>query len=201
MDRAHEASGTGGVGASEGSTPSQGSPTFAAGTFGALLERARERRVPDDSLLLEIVAPEQSSDSDNFPVLETVNKSVVSPRALSLAVGLRMESPVHLLRKTDRNPFAGMITVGRAPNNDVVVAHTSVSKFHAYFRPKRGHELSIFDVGSTNGTHVDGRAVPLDGAPLSTLNRITIGERAFLFIARSDVAIWLSTQLEESASR
>lgn len=60
------------------------------------------------------------------------------------------------LTKSARNPYADRISVGRARNSDVVVRHASVSKLHAHFRDADG-ALTITDVGSHNGTRVDGR--------------------------------------------
>lgn len=66
------------------------------------------------------------------------------------------DSLVHFVRKTDRNPFTGMITIGRARNNDIVIGLPTISKVHAYVT-QRGDGFHIFDQGSTNGTLVDGR--------------------------------------------
>jgi hypothetical protein len=61
---------------------------------------------------------------------------------------------IYLVQRCRTNPFVDTVTVGRAPNNDVVLAYPCVSKFHAFFRA--GSEgLSLVDAGSTNGTHVD----------------------------------------------
>src|SRR4051812_7669194 len=39
-------------------------------------------------------------------------------------LGLGAKSDVLFLLKSDRNPFANMVTLGRAPNNDLIVAST-----------------------------------------------------------------------------
>ncbi len=62
------------------------------------------------------------------------------------------------LVKSDRNTFHHMITLGRASNNDVVVPHKSVSKFHAFFKKDlRTGGVTISDAGSTFGTSVNRR--------------------------------------------
>jgi hypothetical protein len=67
------------------------------------------------------------------------------------------------LEKSGRNSFHNMITLGRATNNDVVVEHPSVSKFHAYFRVNpHSQTLTIADAGSSYGTVVDGRQIRKD---------------------------------------
>ena len=73
------------------------------------------------------------------------------------------------IRKTGVNLYQDKITVGRAANNDVILASSSVSKFHAYFRNSPDGALTLTDSGSKNGTFVDWvkleprRATPLRG--------------------------------------
>lgn len=57
------------------------------------------------------------------------------------------------VRKSDRNGFAGMVTIGRAANNDIVLPHGSVSKFHASIQLDA---LAILDADSRYGTFVEG---------------------------------------------
>jgi hypothetical protein len=67
------------------------------------------------------------------------------------------------LVKSNRNPFAGMITVGRTPNNDVCLTFSSVSKLHAYFQQEKGNWF-IRDSMSSFGTFVNGERVLPDTA-------------------------------------
>jgi len=70
----------------------------------------------------------------------------------------KLNALVAPLMKSDRNRFREMITVGRAPNNDVVVGHPSVSKFHACFRrDPEGDAWTVEDAGSTYGTTLEAR--------------------------------------------
>lgn len=49
-----------------------------------------------------------------------------------------------------------MICLGRAANNDIVVANKTVSKLHTYFVPsEEGNSCEIVDANSTNGTVVN----------------------------------------------
>jgi pSer/pThr/pTyr-binding forkhead associated (FHA) protein len=50
------------------------------------------------------------------------------------------------------------VQLGRGPDNDVVLKRTHVSRNHAAIRWREG-AFSILDLGSTNGTQVDGEAV------------------------------------------
>jgi hypothetical protein len=66
---------------------------------------------------------------------------------------------VFQVRATGRGPYPSMITVGRARNNDIILADVSVSKFHAYFK-EDGHRFFLQDAGSRNGTAIEGALVP-----------------------------------------
>lgn len=69
-------------------------------------------------------------------------------------------------------PFSHMVAVGRAANNDIVLAYEGVSKLHAVFQ-KRSKEWVLSDSDSATGTTVDGRRLKageklavVDGAAL-----------------------------------
>ena len=83
----------------------------------------------------------------------------------------------HLLiheRGTVRDmPLAGeLITIGRLPECDVVLEDKGASRRHAQIRLRDG-EATITDLGSTNGTMLNGS--PIQSRPLSHGDRITIG--------------------------
>jgi pSer/pThr/pTyr-binding forkhead associated (FHA) protein len=67
-----------------------------------------------------------------------------------------------------------MIMVGRAPNNDIVLNHPSVSKVHAYF-VQRDLRWSVHDQGSTNGTFLDALRVGTAGAVVTEGCQIAFG--------------------------
>lgn len=76
-------------------------------------------------------------------------------------------SPVLFLVKTSSvTPFEDVITLGRAPGQDVCVRVGSVSKLHACFT-RFGDAWTITDESATNGTYLDER-------------RLRTGERARL---------------------
>ena len=79
-------------------------------------------------------------------------------------------------KRRDSNAFAMMITLGRAPNNDLVIPDQRVSKFHAYFR-KLGQHWMVNDANSMNGTWVDGQPIPSDrSAALKSGSTIRLAE-------------------------
>lgn len=72
---------------------------------------------------------------------------------------LRSGTPtVAMIEKREgTNPFAQMITLGRARNNDIELKAASISKFHGYFTQNDSGAVFFTDGGSSFGTHVGGR--------------------------------------------
>ena len=72
----------------------------------------------------------------------------------------------------------GSLTLGRVDANDVVVSETVVSGTHARL-VGAGAEWTIEDLGSTNGTFVDGERVAV--ARLASGARVRVGDTVFRF--------------------
>lgn len=66
------------------------------------------------------------------------------------------------LRKRDTADamYAERISVGRARNKDIVLRHSSVSKFHGWFELSENNTFHYSDAGSRNGTRLNGQALP-----------------------------------------
>jgi hypothetical protein len=80
-----------------------------------------------------------------------------------------------------RVPLADqVITIGRATDATVRVSDTSVSRRHAEIRPTGGG-WTIVDLGSTNGTRVNG--VPVTERRLADGDTITVGDATLRFEA------------------
>jgi hypothetical protein len=79
-----------------------------------------------------------------------------------------------------------LVTLGRAPNNDVVIPDPSVSRFHAFAKQGAGGTVLVQDAGSTNGTSVNGASVPAkDHGPPTSLKRgdtLRLGQVEFTFL-------------------
>lgn len=69
----------------------------------------------------------------------------------------------------------GTKTVGRTPNNDIVIPHPQVSSSHAQVEEING-QLFVTDRGSANGTYVRGhRIAPHQKTPIESGEKIYIG--------------------------
>jgi hypothetical protein len=76
--------------------------------------------------------------------------------------GLSLQTMIVLpVRHTERTLSPRFVSVGRlAGTNDVVIDDCTISAFHAVFEPTRGGGHVVRDMGSRNGTFVNGTAVP-----------------------------------------
>src|SRR5690348_5674118 len=72
---------------------------------------------------------------------------------------------------------AGNARIGRAPDNDLVLDDLIVSRYHAELRgtPDGGYEIT--DLGSHNGTYVNGRRV--SAQPVTDRDTVGIGHSTF----------------------
>ncbi|UCG88089.1 MAG: FHA domain-containing protein, partial [Gemmatimonadota bacterium] len=93
------------------------------------------------------------------------------------------------------------LTIGRAPENDVVVAHPMVSWKHARIaRTGARGEHTIEDLGSTNGTFVNGERV-VQPRPLHREDVINIGPYRLVYLPEAIEAVDESGNLRLDALR
>jgi hypothetical protein len=71
------------------------------------------------------------------------------------------------------------LRVGRSPDNDLILRDPATSGHHARVE-RRGQQFWIVDLGSTNGTLVNGE--PIQEKELNHGDRITIGQNAVSFV-------------------
>ena len=69
-------------------------------------------------------------------------------------------------------------TMGRAPRADFVVDAALVSRVHCRFTLNQSNELELEDLGSTNGTFVNGKKVAK--TTLSDGDKLTVGRVQFV---------------------
>ncbi|MGH2627828.1 MAG: FHA domain-containing protein [Anaerolineales bacterium] len=84
------------------------------------------------------------------------------------------------LNPGDEFSVAGEMTLGRDAGNGIVLADPSVSGRHASLvRSRDGWRVT--DLGSTNGTLVNGRSIDGRGAPLSGGEQVALGSVVLRF--------------------
>jgi hypothetical protein len=95
---------------------------------------------------------------------------IAGPRAR-----LREIRPDRTQREIDID--GSLLTIGRARDNGLVLHDDRVSRYHARLQSRRG-ALILTDLGSTNGSRVNGQ--PVDEVALGEGDRIEIGDTVLL---------------------
>src|SRR5438445_773763 len=54
--------------------------------------------------------------------------------------------------------LGAMVRIGKAPDNDLIIDHPTLSRYHCELR-RDGERFLVADMGSTNGTFLDGAQV------------------------------------------
>src|SRR5688572_1320431 len=77
--------------------------------------------------------------------------------------------------RTQRFNFeSDQFSVGREEDNDLVLDRVNISKYHLRFRRNQGR-VEVLDLGSTNGTYVNGRKV-VEPKSVRRSDRIYVGD-------------------------
>jgi adenylate cyclase len=79
-----------------------------------------------------------------------------------------------------RHPIAGTCALGRAAANDIVIDDGKVSRRHALIHKQDDAEYWVIDLGSGNGTYLNGRRITL-ATRLSGGDTLSVGEVRFTF--------------------
>ncbi len=73
------------------------------------------------------------------------------------------------------------LTIGRDDSAELVINDSGLSRLHASIH-REAEAVWIVDENSTNGTHVNGRSVPLDGMMLGDGDEISLGDETTIII-------------------
>lgn len=153
------------------------------GTFGiasdliAAPEAAPEPPPPRSSTVMyppPAAAPEHGVPADD---LATRVSGPAGPPSSAVAAVLVIEEGPGSGRRYD--VAAAKVTIGRSRDCDFVVGDTNVSRRHAEVRRRPDGTFVVADLGSTNGTEVDGRRAP--ELPLADGDRIGLGTTTLRF--------------------
>ncbi|MFB7471558.1 FHA domain-containing protein [Kitasatospora sp. NPDC056184] len=108
---------------------------------------------------------------DGSPDPAPASAPVERPSLVAPRVSGTFRRPSNILRLPGRT-----VLIGRAPDNDLVLDDLVVSRHHAELRilPDGGHEIA--DLGSHNGTYLNG--VPVERAPVGPADIVGIGHSA-----------------------
>jgi pSer/pThr/pTyr-binding forkhead associated (FHA) protein len=107
--------------------------------------------------------------------LELNDPRVTKPSVWALEV-------THPTGRVDRFELASITSIGRDPGCDISLDSELLSRRHAEIRIARGY-LEVTDLGSVNGTLLNGR--PIDRAPAYARDQLTIDPYSFLVVGPS----------------
>jgi len=136
-------------------------------------EDSFKNRYPHPFLVVVFVPPNEDAEEEHRT--RKANLSDYIPRGGRLS-GMKAIPLV----KTSRNVFSSKITVGRATNNDVIIRAQMISKAHATFLLDDGDRIKLMDMGSANGTMINGKKLKKrEMSPVRSGDTITIWRFVF----------------------
>ena len=127
---------------------------------------------------------------DDFAAQMALGAGDLSPEEFDAVAALPTGSSLLIAR---RGPGAGsrflidsdLTSVGRHPDADIFLDDVTVSRRHADFI-RTGSSVEVRDLGSLNGTYVDG--VSIESAPLAEGTEVQVGKfRLTWFASRHDL--------------
>ncbi len=100
-----------------------------------------------------------------------------------------MPARIHLKMGQEERELAcvALMTVGRTPPNDIVIPNPRISRNHAMIRMLGHGEYYLIDVGSTNGTFLNGKRIVMPTL-LSDRDVIVLEDCTLTFLAAPEVA-------------
>ncbi|MCX4633575.1 FHA domain-containing protein [Streptomyces platensis] len=131
-------------------------------------------------------APQQAQQPPYIPPQQAQQPQQAAPPQQERPAQQAGGGPVH----GDRSPttfhrldMGRVMRIGRALENELVVSDLQVSRHHAEFRATPDGRFEIHDLGSHNGTYVNGQPVPKSGkAPVGPNDIIGVGHSTFRLV-------------------
>lgn len=186
----------------------QSSAAFARAYTGTLLLLIRvdddqpDLRVGLDESTAEVPPPAPTRDRIGFSTHldpEEVRGSPSSPPSAldHLELRKRLVAAAYFTvpirkRELGTKPFAGKVSVGRARNNDIVLRHPTVSKFHAWFELSDDGGLLVADARSKNRTWLAGEPLAANEPTLVPAGAAIRFGRVTTLVVTAD-ALWRAT--------
>ena len=115
-------------------------------------------------------APQDRAAQPRSPLPQAPGRPVSSMGSM---VPNRPPSAVMSVRST-------VLKIGRAADNDVVVADLSVSRYHAELRRSLHGSYEIVDLGSHNGTYLNGQRIT--ASPVTEIDIVGVGPATFQLV-------------------
>jgi len=152
--------------------------------------KARQRLIPKGTFVQAFPHPflvEQQHAADGRPgtsaAFFTLQMEAIKPdTAAGQSQDGATSTRVYRVTKREGTAFPSMTTIGRTPQNDIVIDVQEVSKLHAYFtRNATSGAYSFTDAGSTNGTNVNGWPLkPKVGVEIQDGDAVSIADKIHL---------------------
>jgi len=93
--------------------------------------------------------------------------------------------------KGEKWPIIGNCAIGRSLSNQIVLPESKVSRRHAIVHSQGAHEYWLVDLGSSNGTYLNGRRVS-QPTRLQDRDQVTVGDAQMSFRQRTSPTATLS---------
>ncbi|HEY4182829.1 MAG TPA: FHA domain-containing protein [Kofleriaceae bacterium] len=158
-----------------------GREEFLAAAAPAALVRTSLRGLVDSNTTMQVSRATTHTVDDEEPG-ETIQAQVRLPTSPPVA-----DLEIYPLAKKPGASFPDRITIGRTPNNDIVISDQSISRLHAYVRAERGAWF-VADAGSKNGSWLD--KLTLDARkerPIQTKAKLRLGDIDLMFFLAQDL--------------
>jgi hypothetical protein len=155
-----------------------GALAFARSHQLALADRPRVAIRPDSDVTrgeveVEASASERATPGDSFPDTATRVFEIPVPRAPRASLEVR--EPGRLSRHVE---VTGPMRIGRATDSELPLKDPRVSRMHARVHARDGH-LVLTDLGSTNGTRVNGQRI----------REVVLGEGDVISIGETELVV------------